>query len=433
MPPMPSALTIATVDDQAVTSATTDRLPSSDPLTVLIAVPTLEIGAADEGAIALARILNDAGHRPIIVSQGGRLEGELAKIGAALIRLDTTSRNPLVIARNAVALRRLVREHSCDVVHAHGRASAWSAWLAARSCGVPFLTTWYSGFRDQNLLKHWYNAIMARGDVIITASEQIAERLVARYRVPRQRIAVITAAIDLSPFDPAGMTAERVAAIRDDWGVTAATRVILIPGRIIRREGLHVVVAAAALLKAQDVRDFLFVFLGEDEGRSQYSGELWDLVLATGTADVIRIAGPSADRPASYAAAKMVVSAAIQLEGLQRGLIEAMAMARPVVASDLAAGPDVLPSPPVVADERMTGLRCRSGDPQALAGAIVRMLAFPAARREAMGRQARIYVLTEFDRAVVTSQLLAVYARAAALRPVRPAPQAPPPSPASTP
>lgn len=426
---MPSAQAVATDDVQAAdpvravdppATATKDGPPTPNPITALITVPTLEIGAADEGVISLTGILTGAGHHPIIVSQGGRLEGELAKTGAAFVRLDTTSRNPLVIARNALALHRLVRERGCNVVHAHGRASAWSAWLAARSCRVPFLTTWYSGFRDQNLLKHWYNGIMARGDFIITASDQIAERLVERYRVPWQRISVISAAIDLSPFDPAGMTSERIAAVRNDWGVAAATRVVLIPGRIIRREGLHVVVEAAALLKVQGIRDFLFVFVGEDEGRSHYSGELWDRVLATGTADVIRIAGPSVDRAASYAAANMVVSAAIQLDGLPRGLIEAMAMARPVLASDLAAGPDVLPAPPVVAEERMTGLRYRAGDPQALAGAIIRMLSFPAARRQAMGRQARIYVLTEFDRAVVANQVLAVYARAAALRPAVP-------------
>ena len=429
---MASVLEIATDDDRVMgppTRATPDQPEPSKPLTVLITVPTLEIGAADEGVIALCRILTGAGHHPVVASQGGRLEGELAKAGAAFVRLDATSRNPLVIAGNALTLRRLVHERGCDVVHAHGRASAWSAWLAARSCRVPFLTTWHNGFRDQNLLKHWYNSVMARGDLIVTASEQIAGRLVEDYHVARQRISVIGAAIDLSPFDPAGMTAERIAAIRNSWGVTAATRVILVPGRVIRREGLHVVVKAASLLKAQRVRDFLFVLVGEDEGRSRYSGELWDLVLATGTADVIRIAGPSADRPASYAAAKMVVGAAIQLEGLQRGLIEAMAMARPVVASDLAADPNVLPSPPVAAEEHMTGLRYRSGDPHALAAAVVRMLSCPAAQREAMGRQARIYVLTEFDSAVVTDQILAVYARAATLRPGRPESQASPAAP----
>jgi hypothetical protein len=38
---------------------------------------------------------------------------------------------------------------------------------AARMTGVPFLTTWYGGFRDQNLFKHAYNGVMARGEQVI--------------------------------------------------------------------------------------------------------------------------------------------------------------------------------------------------------------------------------------------------------------------------
>ena len=60
------------------------------------------------------------------------------------------SQNPAVVLRNAFALVRLVREQRCDVVHAHGRAAAWSAYLrCAQVTGVPFLTTWYKGFRQQ--------------------------------------------------------------------------------------------------------------------------------------------------------------------------------------------------------------------------------------------------------------------------------------------
>jgi len=52
-----------------------------------------------------------------------------------------------------MALRRIVRERGCAVVHAHGRAPAWSAYLAARMTGVPFLTTCSKGFREQNPFK----------------------------------------------------------------------------------------------------------------------------------------------------------------------------------------------------------------------------------------------------------------------------------------
>ena len=55
----------------------------------------------------------------------------------------------------------------------------------------------------------------------------------------------------------------------------------------------------------------------------QYTGELWHLALTTGTTDLIRMAAPVPDMPTAYAAADVVVSAAVQREGIQRALLEA--------------------------------------------------------------------------------------------------------------
>jgi glycosyltransferase involved in cell wall biosynthesis len=380
------------------------------PITVLITVPKIESGAADEGAVELARILAGAGHRAIVVSEGGRLEHELAEIGAEFVRLNTTSRNPAVIARNAAALVRLVRTRGCRVVHALGRAPGWSAWAAARICRVPFLTTWHTGFREQNAAKRFYNSVMARGDRVISVSDQIAEQIAENHRIAWQRISVIHSSVDTTQYQPADVSAERVRAVRQAWGVKPETRVILVTGRMLRRKGHHVVVQAVRRLKEMGLKNFFFVFTGEDPGRSRYSGQLWDLVLATNTTDVIRIAGPGADRPASYAAATFVVAAAIQLEGLQRSILEAMAMERPVIVSDLAAGPDAVLSPPAVPEDRMTGLRFAAGDDAALAAAVIRLLSYPDAVRDAIGRRGREWVLDHFDRRLVAEQTLALYA-----------------------
>jgi|GEM_PF-2855890 len=55
-------------------------------------------------------------------------------------------------------------------------------------------------------------------------------------------------------------------------------------------------------------------------------GRAVDLVLTTGTTDLIRMAAPVPDMPAAYAPADVVVSAAVQPEGVQRALLEAQAM-----------------------------------------------------------------------------------------------------------
>lgn len=384
------------------------------PLTALIVTPSLHAGAADTGAVQLVRILASAGHRPIVVSSGGRLVDEVTAAGATFISMNVHRTNPVAIVSNALALARIVRDQRCDVVHAHARAPGWSAYYAARRTGVPFLTSWYKGFRQQNLFKRLYNGVMARGDCVVAISDQIAELVVERYRTPWDRIAVIPASIDSERFDPARVSQDRIEAARNTWGVQGDTKVILVVGRMLRRKGHHVVVEAVRRLKEMGLKDFMCVFVGEDQGKSRYSGELWDLVLGTGTTDVIRMAGPSDDLPAAFLAATVVVNAATQPEGLQRAILEAEAMARPVVVSDLGAGPDAVLAPPAVAEDRMTGLRFSAGDSVALAAALVRLFSLAPSARAAMGARGRAWVLANFNTAAAAEPTLRLYEQMAA-------------------
>jgi glycosyltransferase involved in cell wall biosynthesis len=381
-------------------------------LIALVVVPTLHAGAADVGVVDLVRILAGAGHKPIVVSGGGRLAGEAAAAGATCLTLNMTSRNPLVMLRNALALVRLVRERRCHLLHAHGRAPAWSALVAARVTGVPFLTTWYKGFREQNAFKRLYNSVMARGDRIIAVSDQLADLVHDRYRIPWSRIAVVPSTIDFARFEPATVSRERIAAVRRAWGVAEGERVILVVGRMLRRKGHHVVVQAMARLKAMGVKNIVCVFAAEDQG-TRYAAELWDQVQASGAADLIRMTAAIDDRPAAYAAASVAVSAAVQPEGLQRALIEAQAMARPVIVSDLGAGQEVVLSPPAVSEDRMTGMRFSAGDDEALATALIRLFSLPESARNAMGARGRSWVREHFRTEAAAAQTLKIYAEVA--------------------
>jgi glycosyltransferase involved in cell wall biosynthesis len=381
----------------------------ADPLTVLIVVPTLDGGAADAGAVELVRILQNAGHHTIVASRAGRLAADVTSAGGEFVALDTGTNNPIAILSNAGALGRLVRDKKCDVIHAFGRAGAWSALIAAKLNGIPFVTSWYKGFQEQNFLKRLYNSVMARGACVFAVSDQIAQLINDRYGTPWDKIAVVPSSIDFDRFNPAHVTRARIDAVRNSWGVKPETKVILVTGRILRRKGHHIVVKAVRRLKDMGLKDFLFVFVGEDRGRTHYTGELWDLVLATGTMDVIRMAAPVSDMPAAYAAASVVVSGAVQPEGIQRALLEAQAMARPVVVSDLAAGPDVVLTAPAVPEGHITGLRFPSGDDAALAAALLRLFFLPEPARNAMGRRGREWVLGNFDGDRVASQTLRLY------------------------
>src|SRR5258705_7710063 len=85
-------------------------------LVVLIAVPTVEAGAADEGAVELARILCANGHHAVVVSNGGRLEPSPAASGAETMRLDMASRSPLAVLHNLFVLKRVSCQRRSTIV-----------------------------------------------------------------------------------------------------------------------------------------------------------------------------------------------------------------------------------------------------------------------------------------------------------------------------
>ncbi len=380
------------------------------PLTILVIVPTLQAGSAEMGVIELVRILTEGGHQAIVMSRGGRLESQVAQAGGEFVCADVASKNPAIMARNVALISRLVRRRKCDVIHAHGRAPAWSAYIASRITRVPFVPSWHKGFREQNVLKRLYNSVMVRGDRIVAVSDQLAELINERYRVPSGRINVVPACVDLVRFDPAAISADRIDTMRRAFGVVVSEKVILVVGRMLRRKGHHVAVRAAERLKGMGLKDFIFVFVGEDDGHSRYTGELWDDVVARGLTDVVRLIGPVTDMPAAYSVSSAVVSAAIQQEGLTRAVLEAQAMERPVVVSDLSAGPDVVLAPPAVPEDRMTGLRFSAGDDAALAAALVRLFSLTPDMHRAIGGRGREWMRQHFNSPAVTDLTLRLYA-----------------------
>lgn len=79
----------------------------------------------------------------------------------------------LMCARKLTALSAAKLSHRS---RARPCALGWSAYVAARVNRRPFVTSWYKGFREQNIFKRFYNGVMgARGDRVIAASEDIAD------------------------------------------------------------------------------------------------------------------------------------------------------------------------------------------------------------------------------------------------------------------
>lgn len=383
------------------------------PLTIVQVVPDLQPGNAGQTAVLVTEALAKRGHRTIVVTEGGRLESELASAGADIRHLPVASKNPSQIIANGRALAELARETGADILHAQSRAPAWSCLLARRLCRVPYVTTYDNNFREQNALKRLYNSAMVRGSKVIALGERIAKLIEMRYGTPRERIAVVDRSIDLSRFDPDEVSEERRETLARNWSLEPGTRVVLLPGRLTKRKGPHVLVDAAIKLREAGLKGITFVLAGEGQAGSGYAADLWDRVHQENLSGLIRFVGHCPDMPAAYSLADIAVTTVLQPGGPQRAVLEAQAMKTPVVVSDGEERGDILLASPFAADSAVTGLLYPAGRPDELAQALFKLLAMGKAARAAMGERGRSFVASRFPQQAFVERMLSVYAEVA--------------------
>jgi glycosyltransferase involved in cell wall biosynthesis len=382
-----------------------------DRPTILQIVPRLETGGAELSTVEMAEALVRAGGRALVLTEpGGRLTSRVAAAGGEVIPFAAATKNPIGLLVNAASLVRLIRAERVDLVHARSRAPAWSALLAARRARVPFVTTYHGAYREDNAAKRLYNSVMARGDRVIANSSYTADLISARYATPRQRITVIHRGVDIHAFDPAHIGAERVAALRAQWGVTESTRVVLHMARLTAWKGQSVLIQAAARLKAANkLGDAVVVLAGDAQGRDAYAQGLHTQVADAGLGSSVRFVGHVEDAAAAFLAAHVTVLASIAPEAFGRAAIEAAAMGCPVIATAIGAPPETVLAQPAVAQDAATGWLVPPSDVTSLAERLARALALPAGERRAMGGRGRAHVLAHFTVEAMQRRTLCVY------------------------
>lgn len=370
--------------------------------TILQLIPALETGGAERGCVDMAAAIQAGGGRALVISAGGQMVDELKKSGAQHIEWPSIkSKNPFVIIGNALKLKALVQAEKVALIHARSRAPAWVGYLAAKWAGVPFLTTFHSTYNFKSAAKRFYNSVMVRGAWVIAISGFIHSHIIQHYpEVPEANIRLIHRGIDLSAFTPANVGSHRVAEMRASWHVPEDACVILLPGRLTRWKGQGVLIEAMARLRGTGC---VAVFVGSDQGRSEYRRELDNLIAHCGVQHCVRIAGDCTDMPAAYAAADIVVSASTEPEAFGRVIVEAQAMGKPVVVSNLGAVAET-------AGATGFGWIVPPANPAALAAAIRDIMGMDEDEKAQRAAHARDYINANYSRTLMCEKTLAVYA-----------------------
>lgn len=195
-------------------------------------MPSLRDNAAARATLNIPQALVNAGAHAIVASEPGPLVDELTSFGGEWLPLTSTTLNPIKLQRNAEQLDTLVTAERVDIVHAKNAGAAWSALVATDSNEVRLVTDLPDLARTRMRLAAFYLSALSRGDRVTARSLFSAQPIIERYRIPEGSISVVPRSIDTAAFDPTAVRPERVAALRQSWGIPSGVRVVMVPGRV---------------------------------------------------------------------------------------------------------------------------------------------------------------------------------------------------------
>lgn len=363
-------------------------------------IPELGTGGAEQGCIDMAAELIKSGAQAIVVSNGGSRVYELDRVGATHINLPVHSKNPLTMARNVKALRKIIERYHVHIVHARSRAPAWSAYRACKKTDAHFMTTCHAPYNISGRAKRHYNSVMAKGERVIAISGYVANYLRENYQIDESKIRLIHRGIALEKFHPTAVTPERMITLSKAWRIPEAANIIMLPGRITRWKGHHILIDAIAKLNRKDV---FCVLIGPDQGRTEYAQELEEKIQELDLGGHVRIVPNCTDMPAAYMLATVVISASTDPEGFGRIPIEAQAMGRPIIGTDHGGAQET-----IIRGE--TGWLVPPSDSDSMAKAIEEALSLSPTQRSILATRAMAHIAANFTKEQMCDKTLDVYA-----------------------
>jgi glycosyltransferase involved in cell wall biosynthesis len=318
----------------------------------------------------------------VACSPGGVLVERLQDLGVPVIAAEMRKRRRL---DTVLALTREFRRRRPHIVHTQGRGDPFGR-LAARLARVPAVVSTTAMISTRYDVEERWRRILYRAidfttdrlvDRYIVVNRASVDALTDRHGVPRSRVVVIPNGIELERYDP---VKARGSGWRERLGVPEEVTLIGGVGRLTAQKGFDDLIRAFAAIDRPDV---WLVIAGDGPDWE----ELREMARMFDVSERVLIPGFVEDVPGLLAGLDLFVLSSRQ-EGHPMVMLEAMAMANPIVATDI----------PGVGDTITDGVEGRlvpPGDIAALANSIAALIDDPDAAAR-LGRNARKMVEREY-------------------------------------
>ncbi len=368
----------------------TDRTSPRHTYTMLHTESSLGWGGQERRILLEAQAMRDRGHRLLIAADfRSDLYRRAGAEGFAAIPLAFKGFGKL---RAWLTVRGLLVKERVDILNTHSSLDSWIgflAWRTLRNRPALIRTRHLSTPVKQSWPTRWlYNAPAAT----ITTGRNIAELLHGRLGVPKSRLFAI----------PTGVSLEEFAPRLPDPGLRASLNFppeafIFGTVSVLRSWKGHLFVLEAMKRLVAAGLDCYLLIVGE----GPYRPVIEECLAALDLAARVRLVGHQERAGDWLALMDAFVMASYAHEGVPQAVLQALAMAKPVVASAVGGLPEV-----IIPGE--TGLLCPPKDPGSLAEAMALLLE-NRALRESLGPRGQRLVVENFSRERMADRVQAVY------------------------
>ncbi len=341
----------------------------------------LNIGGITTYIYLLGKGLDSAHYETSVFSSGGEMEKQFNKSGirtyASPFRTKSELSPKLYFAIPEVI--RIIKNENINLLHAHTRVTQVMAWWIQKITGIPYVSTCHGFYKrrlGRRLLPAW-------GNKVIAISPPVADSLVNEFKVPAEKVKTILNAIDIDTLEDL-VRQKNQSSITIEYDLQSTKPILGIVARIVKDKGHEYLLKAFAQLLPQYPDLKLLVV-----GTGSYLSDVKKLADQLSLTKNLTFVGNLNDVTKALAVIDIFILPAVWREGFGLSIVEAMALKKPVIATNIWALNSLV-------QNKVNGLLIQPKNVTELASAITELIENQDLRR-AVGEKAYKTVQEQFS------------------------------------
>jgi len=349
---------------------------------IIYLITGLKTGGTEIILYKLLKRLDKEKFEPLVISITpiGEIGEKIKKEGFKVLSLNSKFKfDPLIIFR----LISILKKEKPKILHTFLFHANFLGEIIGKICKVPIIISSirsekFGGKLREKLLK--YTKVFS--DIIVAVSHKVAEEMIRKKIVSKDKVKVIYNGVDLKEFSFQNKDARKK--IREELGINEKQPLLISVGRLVKAKGYPFLIKAMYQLK-EKYSDLILIILGEGEDRKKIEDQIKNLKLEN---NVILLGNKN--NVADYLSTADVFVLSSLWEGMPNALLEAMACGLPVVATKVSGIPEI-----ILNEE--TGLLTEPQNPSDLTKKIDYLLSLPEKKRKEIGEKARNKIKENFS------------------------------------